>query len=232
MIPKMASRSVRSGNTRSGASAASSDADDSPVATAIAFASMDRAHRTSAGVSPNHRGPLRAGSQRVLRAQKCIGRAERIGGDAATVGVFVAKTAEVEERIDPVMPELEPGTGGHVAGQDSSHDVASIPYRLQQRGNARQQGSAARGEREFQPLQIAALKPSPHVRQVDDAVLREDLPDDRPIAPSRVGDVATDLLDVEIGPKRLLERRTPRSPGSEQGRIDVEQGDVHDSSAT
>ena len=40
------------GNTRSGAAAVSSERDESPVATAMAFAAMQRAQRTSSGVSP------------------------------------------------------------------------------------------------------------------------------------------------------------------------------------
>ena len=163
----------------------------------------------------------------MSRAQEGVRRAERLGRDASAIGVDVAVSAEIEERVDPVVPELEPGSGGDVAGEEPERDVGSRTYRTQQRQHPRQQPSAAGDERTLQPLQIALLEPSPRPGAVVDSVPREDLPDDCPVAAPRKRDVAFELLDVEIRAERLGERRPPGALGAEQRRIDVEQGHVH-----
>ena len=159
--------------------------------------------------------------------QECVGGAQRIGGDPAPVGVVVAVAAKIEERIDAVVLELEPSAGRHVSGDDAHRDVAPLPDCPQQRQHPRQQPSFSRREGPFEPLQVALQEPLPGEGLVLDPVLREHIPHDRPIAAPREGDPALHALDAELRAKRLGERRSPCSPGVEQGRIDVEQSHEH-----
>ena len=168
---------VRSGSARSGAAAASSARDESPVATAIAFAAMHRAHRTSSGVSPIT--VVSSGSAE----SRCVVRRNASAAPSASAAMPPRSTwwspnpPKSKNESSAVVLELEPGAGRHVAGQNAHRDVAPLPDRTQQRQHTRKHATSAAGdESPFEPRQIAFPEPLPRAGPILDPVLREDLP--------------------------------------------------------
>ena len=100
MIPRMASRSVRSGNARSGAAAVELGQGR------VTGRHSDCLRCDASGTShvlrriADHRRQLGLRRKPMRGSQKRVSGAQRIGSDAAAIDVVVTESAEIEERID------------------------------------------------------------------------------------------------------------------------------------